>query len=146
MNRKRLRQDVESFLQKDYIKMVQRILIYLLCFLILMDIIWYFTSGHQTSISRVMRDHALEGGFWLTYVWGVLCSHLFFDRKKKARGNEDTVILGVAGIGIYLALIGLVFKIEISNLYFQVLNLGFGFIIGLIFWRQTNNPDSAENC
>ena len=125
-----------------FVKKVQYVLIGLFILVILLDVYLALDSEDNNTISNVIQLHTDNGLFILTYFWGAIAANLFFIRFKKPK------ISGTAGsvIVIAIAILFAIFNIEtmLSNflvtqtykLSTYALSMGFGFIIGLLFWRQ----------
>ncbi len=126
------------------VKRVQYFLIFLFLFLIGFDI--YLAVTDSMTISNVIKDKTDNGLFILTYFWGVLAANLFITRKGKGLVSNTAGSIIVIGI----ALLIMIFNVESEvSRYFILheyqfsrysLSMGFGLIIGILFWRQKHPP------
>lgn len=135
-------EDIRTLVNNEgFIKRIQYTLITLFALVIALDIYLALDSIDNNTISNVIQTYTDNGVFVLTYFWGVVAANLFFTTKNPfVNGTYGSIII----IGI--ALIFLIFNIEpkielylINHNYgisIYSISMAFGFIIGLLFWRQ----------
>jgi len=117
-------------------RMIEIFLIFLVCALIILDIVW--ASIGSDTISSEIRKYTLCRSIWIPWVWGIMISHLFFTRKIEVLPiREGLAILLLLFLTIGFGLIGyLSFGFTFDNPWLQITLLMMGVVAGYILWPQ----------
>ena len=120
----------------DHTVYVEGALILAVILLILLDIYWYYNE--KGTISSVIRSYAIGKGIWLTWVWGILFSHLFMTRNiMQPPIKEGLAILVLFLLTIGFAAFGYVLKSDqFGRLEIQIILLLMGTVAGFFLWPQ----------
>lgn len=124
---------------EQIIKRIQIFLIVLFSVLVLWDFLLALDCLDENTISNVIQNRVDSGLLVLTYFWGAVCANLFFPLKVSPKVNPivGTIILyGIALLFIILNAEQQFNKLMSVDLYKYGSYMAFGFIIGLLFWRQ----------
>lgn len=127
---------------EKFVKTVQYILLGLFLFVLALDVYLAIDGKDGNTISNVIKNNTENGLFILTYFWGAIAANLFFVRFNKPIVNGTVGSLIVITIALLIAIFDA--ELHINNfmtshqysfsVYF--LSMSFGFLIGLLFWRQ----------
>lgn len=127
---------------EKFVKKVQYILIGLFLFVLALDVYLALDGKDGNTVSNIIKNNTENGLFILTYFWGTIAANLFFVRYNKPIVNGAIGSIIVIGIALLIAIFNVEFHIadfmtshEYSfSVYF--ISMAFGFLIGLLFWRQ----------
>ncbi len=121
------------------IKRIQIFLIVLFTVLVLWDFLLALDCLDENTISRVIQNRVDSGLLVLTYFWGAVCANLFFPLKDDPKVNPTTGTIILYGIALMFVILNAekqFDKFMTVDLYKYGTYMVFGFIIGLLFWRQ----------
>ncbi len=120
---------------KKAIRLTQ-IVIIIICALLLM-FNFHLIFGGQEPIGEIINKYAMNKFFVITWIWGILASHLFLTRKEKAKKVPDlTAISMLLMFSVLIFLLGLFIE-EPLPWYMHIVLLVFGGVAGFFLWPQT---------
>ena len=136
--------NLENIINSKTGRNTQFVIIVVVLFLIMWDVYLYI-DDQEENISMVIRENARGKLFVITWIWGILSSHLFVSKKeKKWTIPEPVAITILLLISIIIFLLGRYIPNEIPQ-YMQLIFLFFGAITGYYLWPQalskTENTD-----
>jgi hypothetical protein len=127
-------QKVHNVLSTKAARLTQIALIIVFAGLVIWDI--YLFIGEKPTISRVIHDNSQDSLFVISWIWGVISTHLFVAKKKgSATIHEGIAILILLLISIIIFLLGKYVDVELPQ-YMHILFLVFGAITGYHLWPQ----------
>ena len=125
---------VHQLFESKAIRITQFVVVAVVAILIIWDI--YLYTQTDSTISEVIHDNSQRKLFVITWIWGVLASHLFVARKRTSRTVPEIIaILVLVLISVIIMLLGKFIEIEIPQ-YMHVILLVFGGITGYFLWPQ----------
>ena len=136
--------NLENIINSKTGRNTQFVIIVVVLFLIMWDVYLYI-DDQEENISMAIREKARGKLFVITWIWGILSSHLFVSKKeKKWTIPEPVAITILLLISIIIFLLGRYIPNEIPQ-YMQLIFLFFGAITGYYLWPQalskTENTD-----
>jgi len=132
---KKLTAKLKNIINSKTGRNTQFVIIVVVLFLIMWDIYLYI-DDQKENISMVIRENAKGKLFVITWVWGILSSHLFVSKKESIRTMPEHIAITILIlISIIIFLLGRYIPNEIPQ-YMQLIFLFFGGITGYYLWPQ----------
>ncbi len=136
--------NLENIINSKTGRNTQFVIIVVVLFLIVWDVYLYI-DDQEENISMVIREKARGKLFVITWIWGILSSHLFVSKKeKKWTIPEPIAITILLLISIIIFLLGRYIPNEIPQ-YMQLIFLFFGAITGYYLWPQALSKTESTN-
>jgi hypothetical protein len=137
--------NLENIINSKTGRNTQFVIIVVVLFLIMWDVYLYI-DDQEENISMVIREKARGKLFVITWIWGILSSHLFVSKKqKKWTIPEPIAITILLLVSIIIFLLGRYIPNEIPQ-YMQLIFLFFGAITGYYLWPQAlSKTESTDN-
>ena len=127
--------NLENIINSKTGRNTQFVIIVVVLFLIMWDVYLYI-DDQEENISMVIREKARGKLFVITWIWGILSSHLFVSKKEKKWTIPEPVAISILLlISIIIFLLGRYIPNEIPQ-YMQLIFLFFGAITGYYLWPQ----------
>lgn len=129
---------IKKIINSKTSQIIQVVIIALVLSLIIWDVYLYL-NDQKEIISLAIRNNAKGKLFVITWIWGILSSHLFIVKKEtKSKIPEPIAILILSLMSVIIFLLGRYIHDEIPQ-YMQFVFLLFGGITGYYLWPQSSN-------
>ena len=129
---------IKKIINSKTSQIIQVVIIALVLSLIIWDVYLYLNDQNEI-ISLAIRNNAKGKLFVITWIWGILSSHLFIIKKEtKSKIPEPIAILILSLMSVIIFLLGRYIQDEIPQ-YMQFVFLLFGGITGYYLWPQSSN-------
>ena len=129
---------IKKIINSKTSQIIQVVIIALVLSLIIWDVYLYLNDQNEI-ISLAIRNNAKGKLFVITWIWGILSSHLFIVKKEtKSKIPEPIAILILSLMSVIIFLLGRYIQDEIPQ-YMQFVFLLFGGITGYYLWPQSSN-------
>ena len=129
---------IKKIINSKTAQIIQVVVIALVLSLIMWDVYLYL-NDQKEIISLTIRNNAKGKLFVITWMWGILSSHLFVIKKEtKGKIPEPIAILILLLMSVIIFLLGRYIQDEIPQ-YMQFVFLLFGGITGYYLWPQSSN-------
>ena len=129
---------IKKIINSKTSQIIQVVIIALVLSLIIWDVYLYLNNQNEI-ISLAIRNNAKGKLFVITWIWGILSSHLFIVKKEtKSKIPEPIAILILSLMSVIIFLLGRYIQDEIPQ-YMQFVFLLFGGITGYYLWPQSSN-------
>ena len=134
LNKKIIAQ-LENIINSKAGRNTQLVIIVVVLLLIMWDVYLYI-DDQEENISMVIREKARGKLFVITWIWGILSSHLFVSKKEKNWTIPEPIAITILLlVSIIIFLLGRYIPNEIPQ-YMQLIFLFFGAITGYYLWPQ----------
>ena len=129
---------IRNIINSKTAQITQVFIIVLILSLVMWDVYLYL-NDEKENVSTVIRENAKGKLFVITWMWGILSSHLFVI-KKETNGKipEPVAILVLFLMTIIIFLLGRYIPDEMPQ-YMQIIFLFFGGITGYYLWPQSSH-------